>query len=165
MEVVDLDIFKETDGILYYNRHLIGFCTYHRIPLLKGPMIADLAEILRNAAAECGAQILDMIIETDYVIVDIESDPRQSLHKIVKQLKLRSVGEMQARYPVIKSRAGALWTKRYVCMSYGKHSYSIVQEYLTQEKTRPEIEASRNSQGKVAMRLETSEDSDRRHLK
>jgi len=75
-----------------------------------------------------------MEVMPDYEHLFVKTDPTNSPHFIVNQLKSYTSRELREEFPFIKSRLPSLWTRSYYCESVGHISEEAIRKYIEDQK-------------------------------
>jgi putative transposase len=113
--------------------HLI-WCPKYRRKVLVGEVAERLKELLLQKAEEIGVEIAQMEVMPDHVHLFVKTDPRNSPHFIVQQLKGYTSRVLRKEFPFLKSRLPSLWTRSYYCESVGHISEETVRKYIEDQK-------------------------------
>ena len=110
----------------------IVWSTKYRHPVLKGDIQKRRRSILIQVCDVEGATILKGVVSKDYVHMHIEYRPSQDVSTLVKKIKGRSSGKLQAEFPELKKRYWGrhFWVIGFGCWSMGNITDKMVNEYL-----------------------------------
>jgi putative transposase len=75
-----------------------------------------------------------MEVMSDHVHLFLKTDPTNSPHFIVHQLKGYTSRVMREEFPSLKSRLPSLWTRSYYCESVGHLSEETIRQYIEDQK-------------------------------
>ncbi len=113
--------------------HLIWCPKYWR-KVLVGEVAERLKELLLQKAREIGVEIAQMEVMPDHVHLFVKTDPRNSPHFIVQQLKGYTSRILRKEFPFLKSCLPSLWTRSYYCESVGHISEETIRKYIEDQK-------------------------------
>jgi len=113
--------------------HLI-WCPKYRRKVLVGEVAERLKELLLQKAQEIGVEIVQMEVMPDHVQLFVKTDPTNSPHFIVHQLKSYTSRVLREEFPFLKSRLTSLWTRSYYCESVGDISEESIRKYIEDQK-------------------------------
>jgi len=113
--------------------HLIWCPKYWR-KVLVGEVAERLKELLLQKAREIGVEIAQMEVMPDHVHLFVKTDPRNSHHFIVQQLKGYTSRILRKEFPFLKSCLPSLWTRSYYCESVGHISEETIRKYIEDQK-------------------------------
>ena len=113
--------------------HLI-WCPKYRRKVLTGKIETRLKELLYKKAKEIKIEIKNMEVMPDNVHLFVKTDPTDSPHRIVQQLKGYSSRILRQEFSELRSRLPSLWTRSYYCVSVGHMSEDNVKKYIEGQK-------------------------------
>lgn len=113
--------------------HLIWCPKYRRKVLIDG-IDQRLKELLYVKAQEIAVKIEKMEVMPDHVHIFVKTDPTNSPHYIVQQLKGYTSRLLREEFASLKSKLPTLWTRSYFCESVGHISESTVKRYIENQK-------------------------------
>jgi len=93
-----------------------------------------LKELLLQKAQEIGVGIAQMEVMPDHVHLFVQTDPTNSPHFIVHQLKGYTSRVLRKEFPFLRSRLPSLWTRSYYCESVGHMSEETIRKYIEDQK-------------------------------
>ncbi len=97
-------------------------------------MAERLKELLLQKAQGIGVEIVQMEVMPDHVHLFVKTDPTNSPHFIVNQLKSYTSRVLREEFPFLKSRLPSLWTRSYYCESVGDISEESIRKYIEDQK-------------------------------
>ncbi|MEQ8222504.1 MAG: IS200/IS605 family transposase [Candidatus Eremiobacterota bacterium] len=113
--------------------HLI-WCPKYRRKVLIGKIEIRLKDLLYKKAGELKIEIKSMEVMPDHVHLFIKTDPTDSPHRIVQQLKGYSSRLLRQEFRELRSRLPSLWTRSYYCESVGHISEDRIKKYIEGQK-------------------------------
>jgi len=113
--------------------HLI-WCPKYRRKVLTGDIEQRLKELLLIQSQDIAVKIEQMEVMPDHVHIFVKTDPTNSPHYIVQQLKGYTSRLLRQEFASLKSRLPTLWTRSYFCESVGHISESTVKRYIENQK-------------------------------
>lgn len=113
--------------------HLI-WCPKYRRKVLTGKIEIRLKDLLYKKAKEIEIEIKNLEIMADHVHLFIKTDPTDSPHRIVQQLKGYSSRILRQEFSELRSRLPTLWTRSYYCESVGHISEDTIKKYIEGQK-------------------------------
>lgn len=123
------------------NRNVVYSCQYHvvwrpkyRRKVLTGGVDERLKAILREAAGERQAEIIELEIMPDHVHLLVSVDPQDGIHRLVRQMKGRSSRLLRQEFPALRSRLPTLWTNSYVVATVGGAPLAVIKQYIENQK-------------------------------
>lgn len=122
-----------TTSILKYH---IVWCTKYRRKVLTESMQETLKELLKEVCDKNQYTIETVEIMEDHVHIFISAGVKESVHRIVSQLKGYSSFKLREIYPELKSRLPCLWTRSYYAGTVGHVTEETVKKYIDNQKNR-----------------------------
>lgn len=113
--------------------HLI-WCPKYRRKILIGDIEIRLKELFFVKSKELNISIEKIEIMPEHVHLFIKSNPVDSPHFIVQQLKGYTSRILRQEFPSLKSKLPTLWTRSYYCESVGHISEETVKKYIDNQK-------------------------------
>jgi len=113
--------------------HLI-WCPKYRRKVLTGKIEIRLKDLLYKKAKEIEIEIKNLEIMADHVHLFIKTDPTDSPHRVVQQLKGYTSRVLRQEFSELRSRLPSLWTRSYYCESVGHISEDTVRKYIEGQK-------------------------------
>lgn len=113
--------------------HLI-WCPKYRRKVLTGDIEQRLKELLLIKSEDISVKIEQMEVMADHVHIFVKTDPTNSPHYIVQQLKGYTSRLLRQEFASLRSRLPTLWTRSYFCESVGHISESTVKSYIENQK-------------------------------
>jgi putative transposase len=113
--------------------HLI-WCPKYRRKVLTGDIEVRLKELLIEKAQELNLSIEKFEIMPDQVHLFIKSNPVDSPHFIVQQLKGYTSRLLRQEFSTLRSKLPTLWTRSYYCESVGHISEATIKKYIESQK-------------------------------
>lgn len=113
--------------------HLI-WCPKYRRKVLTGKIEIRLKDLLYKKAKEIEIEIKNLEVMPDHVHLFIKTDPTDSPHRVVQQLKGYTSRVLRQEFSELRSRLPSLWTRSYYCESVGHISEDTVRKYIEGQK-------------------------------
>lgn len=97
---------------------------------MKVLLIAYIKEVMfENEYVSHGIHVKD-----NAVCILIEASPRESVHRIVSQIKDYTVKRLKKDFPELKSKLPCIWTRNYYASTIGDCTNEVVEEYIESQK-------------------------------
>lgn len=122
-----------TTSILKYH---IVWCTKYRRKVLSDDMQDYLKKLVEEQCLKNNYAIESLETMEDHVHLFISASVKDSVHRIVSQIKGYTSFKMRERYPILKSRLPCLWTRSYYAGTVGHVSEKTVKKYIETQKNR-----------------------------
>jgi len=126
--------FKSNRNIVYSCKYHIVWCPKYRRKVLVDGIDARLKEILFQVSVERASEIIEMEIMPDHVHLLVEVNPQYGIHRFVRQLKGVSSRILRKEFPQLCSRLPTLWTNAYFVATVGGAPFSVIKQYIEQQK-------------------------------
>jgi putative transposase len=110
------------------------WCPKYRRKVLIGDIEQRLKILLLEKAKEISVTIEQMEVMPDHVHIFVKTDPTNSPHYIVQQLKGYTSRLLRQEFISLKSKLPTLWTRSYFCESVGCISELTVKRYIENQK-------------------------------
>ena len=125
---------RSNRNVVYSCKYQIVWCPKYRRQVLVDGVDVRLKEIIREAAAERRAEIMELEVMPDHVRLLVEVDPQFGVHRLVRLLKRRSSRLLRQEFPRLRSRLPTLWTNSYFVATVGGAPLAIVKQYIENQK-------------------------------
>ena len=116
MSVIDIEIYN------------------YRRKVLNESIQNKLKELISEKSECLGYSIEAMETMEDHVHIFIKASVKDSVHRIVSQLKGYTSFKLREMFPELKSRLPCLWTRNYYAGTIGYVSEQIVKKYIENQK-------------------------------
>jgi putative transposase len=126
--------YRKSTGCVYSLKYHLVWCPKYRRKLLVDRLALRLEALLRQKAAELGAEIHALEIMPDHVHLFVESDPTLAPAHIAAQFKGYSSRVLRQEFPWLKSRYPAFWSRSYYIGSVGHVSKAAIRRYIEGQK-------------------------------
>ena len=126
--------YRRNAGAVYSLKYHIVWCPKYRRPVLTGTIAEDAAALIREKADVLNATVHALEVMPDHVHLFVESDPTVPVQFLVNQFKGYTSRVLRQRYPTLKSRLPALWSRSYYCGTVGAVSDATVRRYIDAQK-------------------------------
>ena len=128
--------YRRNAGSVYSLKYHVVWCPKYRRPVLVGQVADDLKALLHEKAEVLGAEIHSLEVMPDHVHLFVESDPTLPVQFLVNQFKGYTSRILRDRYPDLRSRLPALWSRSYYAGTVGHVSEETVRRYIEAQKGR-----------------------------
>ncbi|MHB1630242.1 MAG: IS200/IS605 family transposase [Bacilli bacterium] len=125
---------KSNLNVVYSCKYHVVWCPKYRRKVLMNGADVRLKELIREAAAEHRADILELEVMSDHVHLLMEVDPQFGIHRLVRLLKGRSSRILRQEFPWLKSRLPTLWTNSYFVSTVGGAPLAGIKQYIENQK-------------------------------
>lgn len=122
-----------TTSVLKYH---IVWCTKYRRKVLSEDMQETLKKLLEEQCSKNNYVIESLEVMEDRIHVFLSASVKDSVHRIVSQLKGYTSFKLRESYPELKSRLPCLWTRSYYAGTVGHVSEETVKRYIENQKNR-----------------------------
>lgn len=128
--------FMSNRNVVYSCKCHVVWCPKYRRPVLVDGVDIRLKEVLQQVASDLHAEILELEVMPDHVLLLGEVDAQFGVHPLVKQLKGRSSRLLREEYLQLKRRLPSLWTNSYFVATVGGAPLAVIKQYIEQQKGR-----------------------------
>lgn len=118
----------------YSCRYLVVWCTKYRRKVLVGDIEVRLKELIQDTHKET-TTIIETTITPNQVRLIIESEPKQSIHSVIKSLKGKTSRTLRDEFKELTTKLPTLWTNSYFVKTIGVISEQDIEEYVENQKT------------------------------
>ena len=126
--------YKTNLNVVYSCRYHVVWCPKYRRKVLDDDVAVRLKDLIREAAAEHQADILEVEVMPDHVHLVVEVDPQFGIHRLVRLMKGRSSRFLRQEFPKLKSRLPTLWTHSYFVATTGGAPHVAIKQYIEDQK-------------------------------
>lgn len=121
---------------VYVCRYLIVWCTKYRRKVLINDIEERLKELIQDICQEA-ITVIEIKVTPNSVQLQIETDPRQSIHSIIKKLKAKTSGALRSEFKELTTKIPTLWTNSYFLTTVGDASEfePMIEAYVLSQKT------------------------------
>lgn len=127
--------YRRTNDTVYACQYHVVFCPKYRRKVLVSGVDARLKELIREAAADVGFEVLEMEVMPDHVHLLLEVLPKLAVNQAVKRLKGRTSRVLRQEYPWLRTKLPTLWTNSYFVSTVGGAPLEQVKRYIENQKT------------------------------
>lgn len=115
-------------------KYHIVWCTKYRRKVLNESIQNKLKQLISEKSEDLGYSIEAMETMEDHVHIFIKASVKDSVHRIVSQLKGYTSFKLREMFPELKSRLPCLWTRGYYAGTIGYVSEQTVKKYIENQK-------------------------------
>ena len=115
-------------------KYHIVWCTKYRRKVLTESIQEHLKILILEKTKELNYKIEAMETMEDHIHVFIQASSKDSVHRIVSQLKGYTSFKLRELFPELKSRLPCLWTRSYYAGTIGHVSEQTVKKYIENQK-------------------------------
>ena len=115
-------------------KYHIVWCTKYRRKVLTESIQEHLKILILEKTKELNYKIEAMETMEDHIHVFIQASSKDSVHRIVSQLKGYTSFKLRELFPELKSRLPCLWTRSYYAGTIGHVSVQTVKKYIENQK-------------------------------
>lgn len=113
--------------------HLV-WCTKYRRKVLTEEIQENLKILIGEVCEKNGFEIEALETMEDHVHVFIKASGKDSVHRIISQIKGYTAFKLREKYAELKSRLPCLWTRSYHAGTVGHVSEETVKKYIENQK-------------------------------
>lgn len=115
-------------------KYHIVWCTKYRRKVLTDEIQSRLKELIKEVCDKNGFKIEAMETMEDHIHIFVQASPKDSVHRIVSQLKGFTSFRLREEFKELKSRLPCLWTRSYHSGTVGYVSAETVKKYIENQK-------------------------------
>lgn len=115
-------------------KYHIVWCTKYRRKVLEQNIQEEFKNLILKKADELGYKIEAMETMEDHIHIFVQASVKDSVHRIVSQLKGFTSFKLRNKFPELKSRLPCLWTRSYHAGTVGHVSEETVKKYIENQK-------------------------------
>ena len=113
--------------------HLV-WCTKYRRKVLTEEIQENLKILIGEVCEKNGFEIEAIETMEDHVHVFIKASGKDSVHRIISQIKGYTAFKLREKYVELKSRLPCLWNRSYHAGTVGYVSEETVKKYIENQK-------------------------------
>jgi putative transposase len=126
--------FHSNNNIVYACTYHVVWCLKYRRKVLQHGIDDRLKAIIREAATERQAEVIELEVMPDHVHLLIGCDPQFGIHRLMRLIKGRSSRLLRQEFPSLRTRLPTLWTNSYFVATCGGAPLAIIKQYIEQQK-------------------------------
>ena len=115
-------------------KYHIVWCTKYRRKVLTEEIQIFLKKALLEKCTENNYIVEAIEIMEDHMHIFLKASVKDSVHRIVSQLKGNSSFQLRKLFPELKSRLPCMWTRSYYAGTVGHVSEETVKKYIENQK-------------------------------
>lgn len=115
-------------------KYHIVWCTKYRRKVLDEDMQNFLKQEIENVCVNNGYVLHTIETMSDHVHIFIEASQKDSVHRIVSQIKGKTSFKLREKFPELKSKLPSMWTRSYYAGTVGHVSEEVVKKYIENQK-------------------------------
>jgi putative transposase len=115
-------------------KYHIVWCTKYRRKVLTDVIQESLKTLIFEKATEINYKIEAMETMEDHIHIFVQASVKDSVHRVVSQLKGYTSFKLRESFPELKSRLPCLWTRSYYAGTVGHVSEETVKKYIENQK-------------------------------
>lgn len=126
--------YKNNNNVIYSCKYHVVWCPKYRRKVLVDGIDTRLKELIEQACADIGADIIEMEIMPDHVHLLMEIDPQFGINRAVRHIKGFTSHTLRTEFPKLKSRLPTLWTTSYFVSTVGGAPLAAIKQYIENQK-------------------------------
>lgn len=115
-------------------KYHIVWCTKYRRKVLTDIIQTKLKSLILEKASELDYKIEALETMEDHIHIFVQATTKDSVHRIVSQLKGYTSFKLRDEFIELKSRLPCLWTRSYHAGTIGHVSEETVKKYIENQK-------------------------------
>lgn len=127
--------YKSNNNLVYSCKYHVVWCTKYRRTVLTDIVQEEPKTIILEICIKRKSEILALKLMVDHVHLLIEVDPQYGIHKLIKEIKGRSLLFLRKNHKYLRTRLPTLWTNSYFVSTVGGTPLSIIKQYIKDQKS------------------------------
>lgn len=115
-------------------KYHIVWCTKYRRKVLSEDMQSFLKIKIEEVCTKNGYTLHAVECMPDHIHIFIEASQKDSVHRVVSQIKGFTSFELRNTFTELKSRLPSMWTRSYYAGTVGHVSEDTVRKYIENQK-------------------------------
>lgn len=115
-------------------KYHIVWCTKYRRKFLSKDRREYLKSVLKEKCERNNYSLLEIEVMPDHVHLFVEASVKNSVHRIVSQLKGYSAFKLKQEFPQLHTQVPNIWTRSYYAGTVGHVSEETVRKYILNQK-------------------------------
>ncbi len=130
--VFETKCFSKGCHTVYSHRYHVAWAARYRYDVLRGELRCRVREIIRQACAELGIEIIKGVLSKDHVHMFIAVPPQHALSDVMRRIRGRSSRRIQQEFPAIKKRYWGrhFWARGHFSATSGSITEDLVIQNL-----------------------------------
>lgn len=117
-------------------KYHIVWCTKYRRKVLTPEIQSFLKESILEVCNKNKYNILSLETMEDHVHLFVQASVRDSVHRVVSQVKGFTAFSLREKFPKLKSRLPCMWTRSYYAGTVGHVSEETIKNYIINQKNK-----------------------------
>lgn len=115
-------------------KYHIVWCTKYRRKVLTENIQKSLKGFIKEVCEKNNYSLEAIEVMEDHVHVFIQASVKDSVHRIVSQIKGYTAFKLRDNFPILKSKLPCMWTRSYYAGTVGHVSEETVKNYIKNQK-------------------------------
>lgn len=115
-------------------KYHIVWCTKYRRRVLTEEIQLKLKYFVREVCLKNEFELLEIETMEDHIHIFIKASGKDSVHRIVSQVKGFTAFSLRKEFPQLKSKLPCMWTRSYYAGTVGHVSEETVKKYILNQK-------------------------------
>ncbi len=125
----------ENTSVSLLNYHFV-WTVRRRKKLLTGALDGRVKELIYEAVAGIGGEVIALETHDDHVHLNAHTLPKLSPAQVIHQVKGYSSHALRKEYPWLKTKMPSFWTRSYFVSTAGNVSGETIKRYVEEQKSR-----------------------------
>jgi len=117
-------------------KYHIVWCTKYRRKVLTEDIQKSLKKEIENTSLKNGYVLEAIETMEDHVHIFVKASVKDSVHRIVSQIKGVSSHNLRKNFPELKRKLPCLWTRSYYAGTVGFVSEETIKNYIKNQKNK-----------------------------
>ena len=124
--------YKINNSVFYYCTYHVVWCVKYKRKLLQGDIKKRLYDLIYSCSYDCiNVDIIDLVINDNYVYICVNLDPQYGIHKYVRYLKAKTC-VLRDEFN-LRSKVPTLWTMTYL-VSTNVITDEVLKDFMDMQK-------------------------------
>lgn len=125
---------KQNRNVVYDCKFHVVWCPKYRRKVLKDQIEERLDVLIRETIEKYKSELIALEIMPDHVHLLVWVDPQFGIHRLVKNVKGRTLRYLREEFPKLKTQMPSLWTNSYFVSTVGGAPLSVIKQYIEAQK-------------------------------
>ncbi len=126
--------YRSNSNVVFSCKYHVVWCPKYRRSVLVDGADEALKRIVERICLARDADLIELEVMPDHVHLLVDVDPQYGIHRLIKEIKGLSCGELRQNFPFLTRRRPTLWTNSYFVSTVGGAPLAIVKQYIENQK-------------------------------
>lgn len=125
--------YNQVNASFYSCQYIVCFCTKYKRKIINDEIKNDLIKIFKEISIEYNFDIIDLNIESNYIILQIDCNPNFGIYKAVTKLKNISAAKIKEKHSFLKKRIPSIWTREEFISTIGNITINNINDFIDKQ--------------------------------